>query len=62
MVELNEQELDTALALGDAICDELGICCEKRGQVIFKVYKKLQELKRAEDTADKTEQEPEHLQ
>jgi len=42
MKEIDEKTLDTALALGDAICDELGICCEKRGQVIFRVYKKVQ--------------------
>lgn len=45
MKEIDEKELDTAISLGDAICDELGICCEKRGQVIFKVYQKLEELK-----------------
>ncbi len=44
MKELNEKTLDTAIALGDAVCNELGICCEKRGQVIFQVYKKLEEL------------------
>jgi len=59
MKEIDERDLDTALALGDAICDELGICCEKRGQVIFKVYKKLQELKSQKGTADKPEQQVE---
>ena len=45
MKELNEESLDTAIVLGDAVCSELGICCEKRGQVIFRIYRKLEELK-----------------
>lgn len=45
MKEINQENLDTALALGDAVCSELGICCEKRGRVIFQIYKKLEELK-----------------
>jgi hypothetical protein len=45
MKEINEENLDSAIALGDAVCSELGVCCEKRGQVIYRVYKKLQELK-----------------
>jgi hypothetical protein len=45
MKEIDQENLDTAIALGDAVCNELGICCDKRGQVIYKVYKKLQELK-----------------
>ncbi len=45
MKELDEKTLDTAIALGDAVCNELGICCEKRGKVIFQVYKKLEEQK-----------------
>lgn len=49
MKELNEKTLDTAIALGDAVCNELGICCEKRGQVIFQVYKKLEELEIRKD-------------
>lgn len=59
MKDIDERDLDTALALGDAICDELGICCEKRGQVIFKVYTKLQELKSQKETAGKPEQQVE---
>ena len=50
MKEINQEDLDTAIALGDAVCKELGICCEKRGQVIFQVYKKLEELKPKEST------------
>jgi hypothetical protein len=45
MKEINEENLDSAIALGDAVCSELGVCCEERGQVIYRVYKKLQELK-----------------
>jgi hypothetical protein len=56
MKEIDEKELDTAISLGDAIYDELGICCEKRGQVIFKVYQKLEELKSQKETADESRQ------
>ena len=49
MQEIDSDNLDTAIALGDAVCKELGICCEKRGRVIFQVYKKLGELKPKED-------------
>lgn len=52
MKELDEKTLDTAIALGDAVCNELGICCEKRGQVIFQVYKKLEELELKKDATD----------
>ena len=55
---IDEKNLDTALVLGDAICDELDICCEKRGQVIYKVYKKLQELK-SQTAHDKPQQKVE---
>lgn len=50
MNEIDQENLDTAIALGDAVCKELGICCEKRGRVIFQVYKKLEELKSKEST------------
>ncbi len=50
MKQIDENNMDAAIALGDAVCEELGICCEKRGQVIFQVYKKLEELKPKEDT------------
>ena len=36
--------------LGDAVCNELGICCETRGRVIFQIYKKLEEMKPKKDT------------
>jgi len=41
MKEIDQNNLDTAIALGDAVCEELGICCETRGRVIFQIYKKL---------------------
>lgn len=50
MNEIDQENLDTAIALGDAVCKELGICCEKRGRVIFQVYKKLEELKPKQST------------
>ena len=53
MKELDQNNLDTAIALGDAVCNELGICCEKRGQAIFQIYKKLEDLRHQEDTASK---------
>ena len=62
MREIDERDFDTALALGDAICDDLDICCEKRGQVIFRAYKKLQELKSQKVSSNKLEQEAEHQQ
>ena len=49
MKEVDEKTLDAAIALGDAVCNELGICCEKRGQGIFQVYKKLKELEPKKD-------------
>jgi hypothetical protein len=53
MKEIDQENLDTAIALGDAVCKELGICCDKRGQVIFRIYKKLEEMKPKKDiTAD----------
>ena len=45
MSGIDQNDLDTAIALGDAVCDELGICCDKRGRVIFQIYKRLEELK-----------------
>ncbi len=62
MREIDERDFDTALALGDAICDDLDICCEKRGQVIFRAYMKLQELKSQKVSSDKPDQEAEHQQ
>lgn len=50
MKEIDNNNLDTAIVLGDAVCKELGICCDKRGRVIFQVYKKLVEMKPKEDT------------
>lgn len=53
MKEIDENNLDTAIALGDSVCNDLGICCERRGQVIFQIYKKLEELKPREDITGK---------
>jgi hypothetical protein len=50
MKEIDSNNLDTAIALGDAVCEELGICCETRGRVIFQIYKKLEEVKPKKDT------------
>ena len=50
MNEIDGSNLDTAIVLGDAVCNELGICCETRGRVIFQIYKKLEEVKPKEDT------------
>ncbi len=50
MKGIDENNLDTAIALGDAVCKELGICCEIRGGVIFQIYKKLEEVKPKKDT------------
>ena len=55
MKEIDQNNLDAAIALGDAVCEELGICCDKRGRVIFQIYKKLEELKPKGDSADKPE-------
>ena len=55
MKEINHNNLDTAIALGDAVCDELGICCDKRGRVIFQIYKKLEEVKPRGDASGKPE-------
>ena len=42
MKEIDQENLDTAISLGDAVCGELGICCQKRGRVIFQIYKQLE--------------------
>jgi hypothetical protein len=43
--DIDQENLDTAIAVGDKICETLGICCAKRGQVIYDVYQKLEDLK-----------------
>ena len=50
MSEIDQNNLDTAIALGDAVCKELGICCGTRGRVIFQIYEKLEEMKPNKDT------------
>jgi hypothetical protein len=42
--DINQENLDTAIAIGDKICETLGICCAKRGQIMYDVYQKLEEL------------------
>ena len=46
---IDQENLDIAINLGDAVCKELGICCSKRGQVIFQIYRKLREMKPEKD-------------
>jgi len=53
--EIDRENLDTAIALGDAVCGELGICCEKRGRVIFQIYKKLEEMNLKKDITGRPE-------
>ena len=55
MKEIDQGNLDTAIALGDAVCSELGICCDKRGRVIFQIYKRLEELKPRQEPSGKPE-------
>jgi len=50
MKQIDEENLDTAIVVGDTICKTLGICCEKRGQVIHEIYQKLEDLKAKKDT------------
>lgn len=51
MNQIDQEALDTAITLGDAVCRELGICCGQRGQVIFRIYRKLREMNPNKDTA-----------
>jgi len=60
MKEIDQNNLDTAIALGDAVCKELGICCVKRGRVIFQIYKKLEEVKPQGDTTGRPETSEAH--
>jgi len=47
--EIDIENLDTAITLGDAVCNELGICCDRRGRVIFQIYRRLEEFKPKKD-------------
>jgi len=49
MKQIDENNMDAAIALGDAVCEELGICCDTRGRIIFQIYKKLEEVKSKQD-------------
>jgi hypothetical protein len=42
--KLDPRKLKIAVTLGDAICKELGICCEAEGQVMFEIYKEIKNL------------------
>ena len=55
MKDLDENNLDTAIALGDAVCNELGLCCEKRGRVIFQILQRLEEMKPEPKSPEKPE-------
>ncbi len=43
--KLDPGDIDAAIVLGCDICKELGICCTEKGKVMFKIFKKLRELK-----------------
>jgi hypothetical protein len=45
MEQIDTEDLDTAITLGDAVCRDLGLCCDKRGKVIYQIYRKLREMK-----------------
>jgi len=62
MKEIDERDLETALVLGDAICNELNVCCDKEGKVIFKIYQKLQEMHSHQGSTERPEQEVEQPQ
>jgi len=49
MKQIDQENLDTAIILGDAVCKELRICCDKRGKVIFQIYQQLREMKSEKD-------------
>jgi hypothetical protein len=60
MREIDQNNLDTAITLGDAVCEDLGICCETRGRVIFQIYKRLEEAKPKK--VDNVTQQPDETQ
>ena len=60
MNEVDSNNLDTAIVLGDAVCEELGICCEKRGRVIYQIYKKLEQMKPQKSTT--VSEQPDEVQ
>lgn len=59
MKDIDEKDLDIALTLGDSICKELNVCCDKEGKVIFKIYQKLQEMHSHQGSTEQPEQEVE---
>lgn len=60
--KIDHNDMDAAIALGDAVCKQLGICCETRGKVIFEVYQKLQEMHSQQGSTEQPELDPEQLQ
>jgi len=60
MKEIDQNNLDTAIALGDAVCEELGICCKARVRGIFQILKKLEEVKTKEFTT--VSEQPDEVQ
>ena len=44
----------------DAICNELEICSEKRGEMIFMVCRKLQELGTEKAAVERPREDPDH--
>ena len=55
MNEIDQENLDTAIMLGDAVCKESAICGKKRGQVIFRIYRKLREMEPKKDITAESE-------
>jgi len=53
--QIDQDNLTAAIAVGDAVCNELGICCDKRGRVIYQIYKKFEELKSKDSSVDRSE-------
>ena len=51
MKDIDENNLDTAITLGTAVCNKLGLKGEKCGDTIFEIYQKLQEIKSKENAA-----------
>ena len=59
MEEINEQDLMTAITLGDSICKDLGVCCKKKGEVIFQLYQTLKEVQSPQGNTEQTKPETE---
>ena len=44
MKDIDENNLDTAITLGTAVCNKLGLRGDKCGDTIFEIYQKLREI------------------